>query len=108
MVDKGDGEIWHMVSGIDNKPVIAFPKTHNWKTSLHSFEHALFGYLTSSQILDKNFKLYYAFRNVDAVTPETVKPYLFRGNIIHVNPKEEINFTENKHIKIEIEFNSLY
>lgn len=43
MVDHEYGEIWHMVSAIDDKPIIKYPKVHSWKTSLHSFGHALFG-----------------------------------------------------------------
>ena len=58
MLDKENGEIWHFVDGKTNKPVIRYPKAHSWKTSLHSFEHALFGYMTASRIKGEKFELY--------------------------------------------------
>lgn len=108
MVDKKDGEIWHMVSAKDNKPDIKYPKIHSWKNSLHSFEHALFGYLISSQIKNKEFKLYYAFKSQGEVTYDRVSPYLFRANVTGTSDEGQISFMENGNRKIGVTFYSLH
>ncbi|MDR1914496.1 MAG: hypothetical protein LBQ68_08465 [Clostridiales bacterium] len=92
MVDKENGEIWHMVNGDTNLPVIRYPKIHNWKTSLHSFEHCLFGYITSSQIKGKPFTLYYAFPN-EKFSMSRIRPYLFDANILGYDYLEDIALT---------------
>lgn len=84
MVDKQYGEIWHMVDAVTNKPIIKYPKIHNWKTSLHSFEHALFNYMTSSQIHDLQFDTYYAFKSEQEICYGRISPYMFEGNIKNV------------------------
>lgn len=81
MVDKQYGEIWHMVSGKTNQPLIQYPKVHSWKTSLHSFEHALFGYMTASRIKDQPFELYYALPEWEHPSHKNIAPYMFFGNI---------------------------
>lgn len=108
MVDKEDGEIWHMVLAKDDKPDIKYPKIHSWKNSLHSFEHALFGYLTSSQIKNREFKLYYAFKSQDEVTFDRVSPYLFRANITGTFEEERLQFMENGNRKVGVTFYSLH
>ncbi len=75
MVDHQHSEIWHMVSGVDNKPDLSVPKQHSWKNAFHSFEHALIGYLTTQQLHGKPIVLYYAFARKPA--PGTVQPYLY-------------------------------
>jgi mannose/cellobiose epimerase-like protein (N-acyl-D-glucosamine 2-epimerase family) len=91
MVDKENGEIWHMLDGKTNKPVLKFPKVHSWKTSLHSFEHALFGYIISSQIKGKSFPLYYAFPE-EKFSKSRVRPYCFDANIVSHEYRNEILF----------------
>ncbi|MCL2052894.1 MAG: AGE family epimerase/isomerase [Oscillospiraceae bacterium] len=108
MVDKEYGEIHHFVAAGTNKPDIKFPKIHAWKTSLHSFEHALFGYLTASQIKNKPSTLYYAFKSVDDVTYDRVHPYLFRANITDVSEEANIGFMENGNKKIKVGFYALH
>jgi mannose/cellobiose epimerase-like protein (N-acyl-D-glucosamine 2-epimerase family) len=107
MVDKKYGEIWHMVSGKDNKPLIQYPKIHSWKNSLHSFEHAIFGYLTSSEIKNRDFTLYYAFKDQNEVSYKQVRPYLFEGNIVDVHQFNEFDFMEDGNKKIKVTFNTL-
>lgn len=82
MVDVRNGEIWHALEGDNLQPKRIFPKAHCWKTSLHSFEHALFCYLTSKQIMGEKIELYYAFESLDEVVYQTVTPYLFKANIL--------------------------
>jgi len=81
MVDNKNGEIWHVLDGNSLEPKRIFPKCHCWKTSLHSFEHALFSYITSQQILHRPVDLYYAFNSLDEVRHQVVTPYLFKGYI---------------------------
>lgn len=105
MVDHENGEIWHMVDGETNEPVLRYPKVHSWKTSLHSFEHALFGYMTSSQIKGENFELYYAFSENDDVNQAA--PYIFRANKVSVDKYQELSFMEDKNRVVKITYNSL-
>lgn len=81
MVDNRNGEIWHVLDGDSLEPKRIFPKCHCWKTSLHSFEHALFSYITSCQILQQPVELYYNFGSLQEVEHQTVTPYLFKGYI---------------------------
>lgn len=81
MVDNKNGEIWHVLDGDSLEPKRIFPKCHCWKTSLHSFEHALFSHITSSQILRRPVTLHYAFDSLSEVRHQTVTPYLFKGYI---------------------------
>ena len=105
MVDHENGEIWHMVDGKTNQPVINYPKAHSWKTSLHSFEHALFGYMTSSQIKDMNFSLYYAFSKSDDI--ESAKPYIFEANKLTSEVYHELSFMEDGNRVTKITYNTL-
>lgn len=88
MVDKKNGEIYHWVNASDNQPNIEYPKVHCWKTSLHSFEHALFGYMTAAEIKGKEFNLYYAFKSKDEVE-KTAVPYMFRAKMVKVEADAE-------------------
>lgn len=108
MVDQKDGEIWHMVRDADNKPVLEYPKVHSWKTSLHSFEHCLFGYLTASQIKNREFTLHYAFKSEKEATYDRVHPYLFRANITGIRKGNKISFMENGNQKISVCFYGLH
>ncbi len=105
MVDHENGEIWHMVDGETNKPVLNYPKVHSWKTSLHSFEHGLFGYMTSSEIKNLNFELYYAFsKKVDA---QTAQPYIFRANKVSIDYYQELSFMEDRNQVVKVTYNGL-
>ncbi|MCL2207800.1 MAG: hypothetical protein FWB90_06880 [Fibromonadales bacterium] len=108
MVDKKHGEIWHMVHAKDNKPDMKFPKIHSWKTCLHSFEHALFGYLTASEIKGEEFKLYYAFKSEKEIAFDRVNPYLFRANITDCKFLDPIPFMENGNKVTCVTFYSLH
>lgn len=79
MVDHENHGIWHMVRASDNTPVSGIPKQHSWKNALHSFEHALVGYVTAQQLHGKPARLYYAFSN--EVDPSTVQPYFYQGKL---------------------------
>lgn len=108
MVDHDYGEIWHMVSGEDNKPMIQYPKMHSWKTSLHSFEHALFSYMTASRIKNIEFSLYYAPPEWERVSHRTVAPYMFRGNVTDIMRGDKISFMPDGNHKYRISFNGLH
>ena len=107
MVDHEDGEIWHMVDGLTNRPVLKYPKIHSWKNSLHSFEHALFGYLTSSAIKGEDCEMFYAFKSREEVTYDRVRPYLFEANIVSVSEREELKCMEEGYKKIKVTFNTI-
>ncbi len=108
MVDKTHGEIWHMVDGRTNKPVIQYPKAHNWKTSLHSFEHALFGYMTASRIKDTEFDLYYALPEWERPSHRNVAPYMFFGNVLDIRPETKPLFLPDGNQIYRVTFNGLH
>jgi mannose/cellobiose epimerase-like protein (N-acyl-D-glucosamine 2-epimerase family) len=86
MVDREHGgEIFHFVSAQDNKPLLNHPKMHSWKTCFHSFEHALFGYITASQIKNRPVELHYAF-NPAGAPDNGPAPYLFCANRTRSEP----------------------
>ena len=108
MVDKEHGEIWHMVEGKTNKPVIQYPKAHNWKTSLHSFEHALFGYMTASRIKDTEFDLYYALPEWEHPSHRNLAPYMFFGNVVNIRPETKPDFLPDGNQIYRVTFNGLH
>lgn len=108
MVDKEHGEIWHFVSAKDNKPYIKYPKIHSWKNAYHSAEHALFGYITSSEVKNKDFDLYYAFHSKEEVTYDRVAPYLFKGNIVSAAECGPLECMEDGNKKIRVTYNMLH
>lgn len=108
MVDHKYGEIWHMVKAEDDKPVINFPKTHNWKTSLHSFEHALFSYMAAANIKGKEFDLYYALPEWERVSHRTVAPYMFKANVTDIKNMGNISFMPDGNSIYCVSYNSLH
>ena len=108
MVDHEYGEIWHMVSSVDDKPMIQYPKIHNWKTSLHSFEHALFSYMTASRIKDTEFDLYYALPEWERVSHRTVAPYMFFGNVVDIRTENKLPFMPDGNRVYRVTFNGLH
>ena len=82
MIDHEHGGVWHLVDGATNKPVLKFPKQHSWKTSLHTFEHALIAYMTTQQLKDKPITLYYAFES--DVDKKFIHPYFYEAKIQNV------------------------
>lgn len=108
MVDHENGEIWHMVNGETDKPVIQYPKAHSWKTSLHSFEHALFGYMTASSVKNKEFQLYYAVPEWERPSHYNLAPYMFFGNVINIKKTEKPDFMPDGNQIYQISFNGLH
>ncbi len=108
MVDKENGEIWHMVDGKTDKPVINYPKAHNWKTSLHSFEHALFGYMTASRIKDTEFDLYYALPEWEKPSHNNLSPYMFFGNVVSWCPEMKPSFLPDGNQIYKVTYNGLH
>ena len=107
MVDHDNGEIWHMVSA-DGKPDLKYPKIHNWKTSLHSFEHALFSYMTAANIKNKEFELYYALPEWERVSHRTVAPYMFFGNITKIKAVKKEYSLPDENIVYRVTYNGLH
>lgn len=108
MVDKENGEIWHMLDGRTDKPVIQYPKAHNWKTSLHSFEHALFGYMTASRIKDTEFDLYYALPEWEKPSHRSFSPYMFFGNVVNYCREMHPSFMPDGNHIYRVTFNGLH
>jgi mannose/cellobiose epimerase-like protein (N-acyl-D-glucosamine 2-epimerase family) len=82
MVDKDHHGIWHWVNAADNQPNRRIPKEHSWKNALHTFEHALVGYITGQQIHDQPVTLYFAFKDIPP--EEEIHPYFFEGQVASI------------------------
>lgn len=108
MVDHENGEIWHMVSGQDDKPIIQYPKAHSWKTSLHSFEHALFGYMTASRVKGTEFELYYALPEWERASHRNLAPYMFFGNVVNIRKENKLSFMPDGNQIYRVAFNGLH
>ncbi len=106
MVDRENHEIWHMVDGDTHKPVLKYPKQHSWKSCLHTFEHALIGYLTCQQLKGMEIELYYAFEDEKEIRSGRVNPYFFHGKIID-KPEGKITGTWNNLNMYKITFEDL-
>ena len=98
MVDRLNHEIWHMVSGDTNTPIVAFPKQHSWKNALHSFEHALVSYIFAQQLHSLPARLFYAF---EVEPPHTdINPYFYIGRVKSLKATgaqrslQEVEFTD--------------
>ncbi|MCZ8096306.1 MAG: hypothetical protein O9972_00145, partial [Burkholderiales bacterium] len=59
-----------------------FPKQHSWKNALHSFEHALVGYITMQQIHNQPVQLYYAFK--EKPEDKFIYPYFYEGKVSQI------------------------
>jgi len=77
--DKTYGEIWSTVDGKKNLPRREQPKAGPWKNAYHSLEHALVGYITSSQLHGDAVTLYFNFTSPQ--DDEMIKPYFYAGRI---------------------------
>jgi uncharacterized protein (TIGR03437 family) len=78
-VDHQYGEVWNGVNYGTNTPQRDFPKSWQWKSAYHDFEHVLVGYITAQALQSQPVKLHYAFqKNPD---PVTIHPYYFSGTV---------------------------
>ncbi|WP_455672453.1 hypothetical protein [Phocaeicola sp.] len=108
MIDKENGEIWHMVNAETNQPAPEYPKIHAWKTSLHSFEHCFLGYMISSYHRNQPFTLYYAFSENEPIEDGAVEPYFLRANILDTQKGETVTLDHKAMNKVGITFNYLH
>ena len=108
MTDHEHGEIWHMVDGATDKPVINYPKAHNWKTSLHSFEHTLFGYMTASRVKNESFSLFYAIPEWEKSRFRELQPYMFRAKVLDVENEGTIDTLTDGNSNYKVTFTSLH
>jgi mannose/cellobiose epimerase-like protein (N-acyl-D-glucosamine 2-epimerase family) len=78
MVDHENHEVWPILSGTTKQPT-GFPKIHSWKNALHTFEHALIGYLFAQQLHNKAAELHFAWQQ----TPQKrrIAPYFYQATV---------------------------
>jgi mannose/cellobiose epimerase-like protein (N-acyl-D-glucosamine 2-epimerase family) len=86
MVDHEHHEVWHWVNAVDDQPNRRIPKQHSWKNSLHSFEHALVGYMVGQQMHAEPVTLYFAFSRLPP--EDRIAPYFFQGKVNSVDRTE--------------------
>jgi hypothetical protein len=81
-VDKKFQEVY---SDLDkyNKPLNS-PKIYHWKNAYHTAEHALFGYIVSSNFNNEVIELYYGYNKKSLKKENTAKPFYFGGEIENI------------------------
>jgi mannose/cellobiose epimerase-like protein (N-acyl-D-glucosamine 2-epimerase family) len=105
MVDHTYKGVWHWVNAETNESELKFPKQHSWKNALHTFEHALVGYLTTQQLKGENMTLYYAFKHPSSAA--YIHPYFFQAKIDGFSVKEMRNPYLQDYKKYKVEFSDL-
>ena len=78
-VDKQDHEVYPELNRY-NEPLKS-PKIYHWKNAFHTGEHALFGYLVSSQLNNEPVDLYFAYNKKSLANEKSAKPFYFDGEI---------------------------
>jgi mannose/cellobiose epimerase-like protein (N-acyl-D-glucosamine 2-epimerase family) len=87
MVDHENHEVWPVlrVSGAIKQPT-GFPKIHSFKNALHTFEHALIGYLFAQQLHgEEPAALHFAWQQ----TPQKrrIAPYFYQATVQEISEK---------------------
>ncbi|MBT9312602.1 AGE family epimerase/isomerase [Leptothoe kymatousa] len=82
-VDPQFGEVWNNIDASTDEPMEDFPKQWPWKNGYHTFEHALVGYITSSQLHQEAAVLYYAFEQPPEL--DTIHPYYYQGRVNEIS-----------------------
>jgi len=85
-VDHEHKEIWPMLSGATNQPVEGFPKQHSWKNGLHTFEHALIGYIFAQQLHGEPAELYFAWQQ--APQKRKIAAYFYQATVQEIVEKQ--------------------
>ena len=63
-------------------------KTCHWKNGFHSLEHALIGYLSTSNYFDNDIVLYYAFSKSNLLEKNKINPYYYKADIKNISKSE--------------------
>ena len=80
-IDKVNKEVWNSLNE-NNEPDKSLPKIHLWKNGYHSLEHALIGYLSTSNYSKNKITLFYAYNKKIIVDKTKINPYYFKADII--------------------------
>jgi mannose/cellobiose epimerase-like protein (N-acyl-D-glucosamine 2-epimerase family) len=94
-IDHQYKEIWPMLSGATNEPAEGYPKQHSWKNGLHSFEHALIGYMFAQELHGEAVTLYYAWK--EEPQKRKITPYFYQGTVMNIEDvrmqRQKVTFT---------------
>lgn len=74
----------------------------------HSFEHALFGYMTAVRFKGETFDVYYALPELERVTHRTVSAYMFFGNVTAIHNDGSVNGLPDGNMLYRITYNGLH
>ena len=80
-IDKINKEVWNGVNENGEPDDKSIPKIHLWKNGYHSMEHALIGYLSTSNYT-KKITLFYAYNKKSFIDKTKINPYYFTADII--------------------------
>lgn len=81
MIDHEYKETWLGLDEQGHPKFSDLPKAFHWKNGFHSLEHALIGYLSSTNYYNENATLYYAFEKGSQLESYKIKPYYFTADI---------------------------
>jgi mannose/cellobiose epimerase-like protein (N-acyl-D-glucosamine 2-epimerase family) len=82
MVDHDNHEVWPMLDGETDRPKKG-DKIGPWKNALHTFEHALIGYLFAQQLHGEPAALHFAWQQ----TPQKrrIAPYFYQATVQEIS-----------------------
>ena len=81
-IDKINKEVWNGVNENGEPDDKSIPKIHLWKNGYHSMEHALIGYLSTSNYTKNKITLFYAYNKKSFIDKTKINPYYFTADII--------------------------
>lgn len=106
MIDSKNKETYFLLDEFGN-PIDIGLKVCHWKNGFHSLEHALIGFLSTSNYYGDEIPLYFAFKKHDKPTKSKIKPYYFNGDIIKYEESEFSNVLFNDLQKTKVIFQNI-
>lgn len=103
MIDLENKETYLLLDELGT-PIDLGYKILHWKNGFHSLEHALIGFLATSNYYGNEVPLYFAFKKDDKPERSKVKPYYYKGDIINYEESEFANILFNDLQKTKVIF----
>lgn len=107
MIDYENKEVYFLLDE-EGKPNDLGLKTCHWKNGFHSLEHALIGFLSTSNYLNDEIPLYFAFEKDAKPVKSKIKPYYYNADIINYEESEFSNPLLDNLQKAKVTFHKIY
>ena len=108
MIDHEYKETWLGLDEIGHPKFPDLPKAFHWKNGFHSLEHALIGYLSTSNYNNEQATLYYAFQKGHQPNSNKIQPYYFNADIENISTSDLKGNEFNDLQKTKVVFKNLH